>query len=372
MKDEIIQLKQAIDDGQNNGSIWLPLHFPKMGTQVGIGKKILTLIGGGSGTGKTAFTDLAYILGPYSWYLKHKDNTDIKLRWIYRSMERSQTYKLAKWTSLILYLKYKYLIDVPTLLRWGTHKNKMPQEVYEKVTETYNLLDEMLDYVEIVDGSINPTGIYKHVQEYAKTVGKEELIPYTTKEGIQRTKKVYKQNNKNLITIIIIDHIGRLSAEKDAGGQYLSANGKPLLDRMSSYCSSEFRDYYGFSPVIVSQFNRGIEDTQRRTKTELSPLPSDFRGTSVLYDDCDVALALYNPYKLGDDNNLDYNIPKFVNPQGYNRFRSCYILKNSYGADDLAFGFNFIGEVGNMIELPKANEISDYNKYANPEVKIKV
>ena len=41
----------------------------------------------------------------------------------------------------------------------------------------------------------------------------------------------------------------------------------------------------------------------------MSPLPSDFKSTGNLYEDADVALALYNPYKLGDTTNLGYNIP---------------------------------------------------------------
>lgn len=74
-------------------------------------------------------------------------------------------------------------------------------------------------------------------------------------------------------------------------------------------------------------------------------------------------MALYNPYKLGDNSNLDYNIQALVDNRGYNRFRSCYALKNSYGIDDIASGFQFIGEVGLMNELPKASDINDYSVY---------
>lgn len=371
MKEELIKLKNEIDKGQAGNSIWVPLHFPKMGQHVGIGKSIYTIVGGMSGTGKTAFTDLAYVLAPYSWMKKHKDKSDITIRTLYYSMERSKTYKLGKWVSMRLFIKYGILMDVPTLFKWGLHRNKMSEEVYQKVIESFDYFDEMLDYVEIMDGTINPTGIYRGVQKYAETIGKIEEIPYTTKEGLQKYHKVFKQKDSNVITIIVLDHIGKLKGET-SDGTFLHPQSKQLLDKMSDYCGSEFRDFYGFSPVAVSQFNRGLEDTQRRTKTEMSPLPSDFKGSGNMYEDADVALALYNPYKLGDNNNLDYDVPKFVNSAGFNRYRSCYVLKNSYGNDDVAFGFNFIGEVGNMIELPKANEITDYSKYSNPIVKIKV
>lgn len=371
MKDEIKSLKRAIDDGIEGKSVWVPIGFSKMGESVGIGQRIYTIIGGMSGTGKTAFTDLAYVLQPYSWMKGNGEENNIQVRWLYFSMERSKVYKLAKWASIRLYTKYNILIDVPTLLGWGNRKNHISSELYEKISETYNVLDEMLDYVEIMDGGINPTGMYKAVNKYALAHGNIIENSYMTKDGVEKIKKIYKPNNDRLVTVIVIDHIGKSKGETIEGTFYHPQT-KPLLDKVSDYCGSEFRDFYGFSPVVVSQFNRGLEDTTRRTKTEMSPLPSDFKSTGNLYEDADVALALYNPYKLGDNNNLGYNVQNFVNSAGYNRFRSCYVLKNSYGVDDIAYGYNFIGEIGMMKELPRADLISNYNQYAEIDaIKIK-
>lgn len=159
MKDDIKDVISAIDEGRAGNSVWIPLHYKRMGEHLGIGKKMYVLIGGMGGTGKTAFTDVSYVLGPYSWWMKNKDNTDIKPRWIYRSMERSKTYKLVKWASLRLFMNYGILIDVPTMLRWGPSKNRLPDEVYGKIVESLDYYNEMLDYVEIIDGSENPTGM---------------------------------------------------------------------------------------------------------------------------------------------------------------------------------------------------------------------
>lgn len=364
MKQDIIDLKKAVDDGIAGKSIWVPIGFDKMGKSVGIGQKIYTVIGGMSGTGKTAFTDLAYVLQPYSWYIQHGKEQDITVRWLYFSMERSKKYKQAKWAGIRMYLKYNILISVPAILGWGQRKNHISGEVYEKLTECLDALDPVLDHVEIFENPQNPTGLYKTVFNYASYHGKFKDVEYTNKDGIIRTKKEYIPNNSRLITIIIIDHIGKCKGETIEGSFYHPQT-KQLLDKMSDYCSTEFRDRFGFSPVVVSQFNRGIEGVERRTRTENSPLPSDFKSTGNLYEDADIVMALYNPYKLGDDANLGYNIPKFVNNEGYNRFRSCYVLKNSYGNDDIAYGYNFIGEIGYMNELPKASEITNYDKYAN-------
>jgi len=364
MKQELIDLQKAIDKGREGKSIWIPLHFPKMGQEVGIGKSIYTIVGGMSGTGKTAFTDLAYVLAPYKWMKQNYDKTGITIRVIYHSMERSKTYKLAKWVSMKLYTQYNILMDVPDILGWGVQRNRVPEEVYQKIVKCFDYFNEMLDYVEIIEGPINPTGIWKNAYNYAETVGKFEKVPYTTLEGDEKYHTIYKTNDENLVTVVLLDHIGKLKGELN-DGVFLQPQSKALMDKMSDYAGSELRDRLGFSPVIVSQFNRGLEDTQRRVKTEMSPLPSDFKNTGNLYEDADVALALYNPYKLGDNENLGYNIPAFVNSKGYNRFRSCYVLKNSYGVDDIAFGYNFIGEVGIMYELKKAGLLTpeDYLRF---------
>lgn len=369
MKEELVKLKQAVDDGIAGNSIWVPIGFTKMGESVGIGQKIYTLIGGASGTGKTAFADLAYVLQPYSWFKKHREEHNIEVRWLYFSMERSKQYKLAKWAAIRLYLKYNILLDVPTFLGWGNRKNHIPGEIYAKVTESIDALEPLLDYIDISEGTKNPTGIYQHVKRYAEHHGVMVETPYITKDGIARTLKEYKPNNPRLVTIIVIDHAGKCKGETIEGSFY-HPQSKQLMDKISDYCGSTFRDLYGFSPVVISQFNRGLEDVQRRVKTEMSPLPSDFKSTGNFYEDSDIALALYNPYKLGDLSNLGYNISAMVDSNGYNRFRSCYVLKNSYGVDDIAYGYQFVGEVGMMNELPKAQEITDYTKYSQVKARI--
>lgn len=354
MKTQLIDLKNEVQKGREGKALSIPFAFTNLKDDLDISQQTYYLVGGRGGTGKTAFADLIFILYPYNWWLANKDKTDIKFRAIYRSMERSQRYKLAKWAAFRLWIKYSIIVDVKELL--GRRTSKITDELWDKFVESLDYMNEMLDYVEVIDGSMNPTGIYKHVKEYAETVGTFVETPYITKEGIQRSKKTYKPNDSNLFTIVLIDHAGKSTGEI-VNGKYLSQESKELIDRLSHFCGSEFRDNYGFSPVLISQFNRGLEDTTRRVKTEMSPLPSDFKNTGNTYDDADVVLALYNPLKTQDNNNLGYNIPSFV-IDGKNRFRSIYLLKNTYGADDLSSGSYFLGENGYMKPLPISTNIT--------------
>ena len=97
------QLLKQVEDGIEGKSKWIPIGYDKLGSHIGIGQKIYTLIGGNSGTGKTGFTDCTYVLNPYKWYKENKNKTDIKFKIIYRSMERSKSFKIGKWVCAKLY-----------------------------------------------------------------------------------------------------------------------------------------------------------------------------------------------------------------------------------------------------------------------------
>jgi hypothetical protein len=308
---------EEIEKGRNGDVTTIPLCHPKLGEHIVIGKQLYTLIGGNSGTGKTSFTDNTYVLGAYDWYVKNKHQTDIELKIIYRSMERPKAYKLGKWACSKLFTDYNIMFDVPTLYGWGTRKNHIPDEVYEKVKEVLNYFNQMEGVVEIIDGAENPTGVYNQLISEAEQNGVIRQVSQFEKE--------YVPKNKKRITLVIVDHIGKLKKER-------GFNKKENIDKMSELLGVG-RDFFGFSPVVVSQFNRSLSDSQRAKNKELTPDPDDFKDTGNLYEDADVALALFNPYKFKIFDHMGYQIQKFVSDKGYNRFRSVTALKNSYGID---------------------------------------
>ena len=117
-------------DGKNNG---IPMGFNRLNKYVGIRKGIYTLIGGLTGSGKTSFVDDAFVLNPFDWYISQKA-PNIKLRMIYRSMERSRTYKLAKWVSRKIFMDQGFLIPVNKLLGWT---EKMTHDEHEVLLRNY-------------------------------------------------------------------------------------------------------------------------------------------------------------------------------------------------------------------------------------------
>lgn len=348
-------LKTLIADGRKGEAAWIPLALPRLGQHVQIAQKRYYLLGGASGTGKTALGHQLFILAPYAWYRKNAiltQETDVKLKIIVRNMERPTPVLIGKWACLYLQQKYGILMDVTSLLGYGQQKSRVTDEVFEKVTEALDYFEEMLDVVQIIPGSENPTGIWNHLKRVAEEDGQVKQIT--------KYVKAYKPHNDKQITLVMLDHIGRISVER-------GFDERINLKKMSEYLSI-VRDLYGFSPVVINQFNRGLQETGRRGFIE--PEERDFKGASNMYEDTDFAMALFNPLKYGKKEHAGYQCHKLVSATGVNRFRSLHILKNSYGMDDFQVGMRFIGEVGHFDELAQPQSIGDrdYRALANLEI----
>lgn len=348
-------------EGRNTG---IPLPLGTLASVINnIQQRTYITIGGQAGTGKTGLADFMYVFYPYLWLRKNKDNTDIKLKVIYRSMERSKKYKIQKWTCMYLFMKYNILMDVPTINGWAGKKFNITPEIREKIKEAEEFMEEMLGdgTIDLIDGSINPTGIFNGLVDYARKTGKEEKNELEGKGGHKYSEYSYKADDENLYKIGIYDHLGKLKPESRNGKMFTK---KENMDKFSEYLQWT-RDLYGFTHIAINQFNRGLESTDRMKIKSLGPESSDWADTSNIIQDVDIALGLYNPYKVKDFSHAGYDVRKFLADSGENRFRSCTVVKNSFGVDDVVVGLNFIGECGYFRELPSSDKIKDYEEFTN-------
>ena len=336
---------QAGLEGRNNG---IPMGFNRLNKYIGIRKSMYTLVGGLTGSGKTSFVDDAYVLNPFDWYISQTD-PGVKLRIIYRSMERSRTYKYAKWVSRKIFLDQGIIIPVPKLLGWT---DRMTHDEHDMFLMYEDYMDHIKDVITIIDGPDNPIGIAKHLKDYALGNGRiEEIDQYNKK---------YIPDNENEITIVVIDHIGLLKPTKDYPTK------KQTIDKMSDELRY-VRDMFGYTPVVVSQFNRDISNPLRLKNGDVEPQLEDFAESSQTQNDADVVLALFDPmrYKVADP--MGYDLNKLKDAAGAKYYRSLRLIKNSYGEDDARIGLGFLGQIGMFKELPKVKQMSDsiYNEVIN-------
>ena len=337
-------LKQEVENGIAGRNTGLPMGFNRLNRYIGIRKGMYFLVGGLTGSGKTSFIDDAFVLNPFDWYIMHKGPKP-KLRIIYRSMERSKTFKLAKWTCRKIFLDNGIIIPVTKLLGWG--KEKLTKDEHDMFLMYEDYFNEMKEAITIIDGPENPVGIAKELKAHALQNGRIEQI--------DEYNKRYIPNNEDEITIVVIDHIGLLKLTKDQPTK------KQAIDKMSDELRFA-RDFYGYTPVVVSQFNRDISNPIRIKNGDVEPQLEDFADSSQTQNDADVVLALFDPmrYKVPDPSG--YNLDALKDEHGAKYFRSLRLIKNSYGEDDLRIGLGFLGQVGMFKELPKRRDMteSDY------------
>jgi hypothetical protein len=306
------------------------------------------LVGGLTGSGKTSFIDDAFVLNPYDWYITQK-NPGIKLRVIYRSMERSRTYKLAKWVSRKIFLDTGTIIPVNKLLGWT---EKMTKDEHDLFLMYEDYMGNMGETITIIDGPENAVGIAKELKVHALQNGRIEQV--------DEYNKIYVPNDPSEITIVVIDHIGLLKTTKD------QTTKKAAIDKMSDELRYA-RDFYGYTPVAVSQFNRDISNPIRIKNGDVEPQLEDFADSSQTQNDADVVLALFDPLRYKVDDPSGYSINKLKDQFGAKYFRSLRLIKNSYGSDDIRVGLGFLGEVGMFKELPRVKDITDadYERVVN-------
>lgn len=331
--------------GKNSG---IPMGFNRLNKYLGLRKSIYTTIGAAAGCGKTSLVDCAYVLNPYDWYIKNKHKSNVKFDVIYFSMERKKTYKLAKWLCMKIWKEEQKLVTTDELLSWQNTLSPKIQELAKFYIDYY--FKEMTEsgIVTIIDGQQNPTGIYKFMKAHALKKGKiEEISEFENR---------YIPNDDNLITNVVHDHAGKTKNE-NIGGKY---DKKLSIDKASEYyCWA--RDFLGYSPIMINQFNRtSYQDIQFAKKEGGDPDPTVeyWKDSGNVIEDCDVAISLFNPYKYSLEEYMGYTVNEFTDTSGNNKFRGLKIIKNSYGTDNLRIGLGFLGEISLFKELTKSKDIS--------------
>jgi len=205
-------------------------------------------------------------------------------------------------------------------------------------------MGQMEDVITIIDGPENAVGIAKELKAHALQNGKIEQV--------DEYNKRYFPNNEDEITIVVLDHIGLLKTTT------VQTTKKQAIDKMSDELRYA-RDFYGYTPVAVSQFNRDISNPIRIKNGDVEPQLEDFAESSQTQNDADVVLALFDPmrYKVADPSFYDLN--KLKDAQGAKYYRSLRLIKNSYGEDDVRIGLGFMGQIGMFKELPRQKDMTD-------------
>ena len=164
---------------------------------------------GATGTGKSKFARYSFAL----WSYKYCKENSIPFKIIYFALEESKDFF---WTTILLdKLKEKHNIKLTYYQYKGFHDG-MTDEIQKYADELLPEIEEMKKYIVVVDDVSNPTGLLKIVEKEIENDGiLDRSETFTDDEGNEITLKKFKPNNKDFHLVVVVDHIGLLSPEKN-------------------------------------------------------------------------------------------------------------------------------------------------------------
>ena len=361
MLDRFKNTLELIKKGRQGLNMGLYHGLPSLIDYVpGVQRENIYLIGGVTGSGKSALATNCFVFNPYEYYLKHKDK--IKLKIFIWSIEISPEILLAKAVCRRIFLDHGILVDVNYILSRGN--NRIDEKVYKLVESYEQYYKEFEDRV-IINGPDNPTGIRNTILEYLNNHGelKKKPVTITHKDGTTEEKMIidkYVPDHENTYIICLVDHLNILKTER-------GYSKKQTIDKLMEYMV-ELANRFKITPVLVQQLNRSVEQWERLKNSSIEPQISDFKESGDTTDAAHIILGMCYPQRWEFPTYRKYEVIKLDD-----RFRGVKVLKNRDGAPNIVKGCAFLGEIGLYKELPAGldmkekdyTEISSIKKYTN-------
>lgn len=333
------QAKQDIDRGLAGLNMGLPMGLDRTDQLLfGVQPGMYYLVGGDTGSGKSHLLNNLFLLNP----LDHLRNNGIKkkVKILYFSFEMAARAHILRALPRHLWLNDNIVTDVNTILSRGQN-NKIPADVYKRVLAAEAYFDWLESHITFVDSAMGKTKIEKLLRKTA-----EENGIFIGEPG----EEVYQPTDPDQLILVILDHNGlsKRETEKDIKG---------VIDGISKVFV-DYRNRCGFSFVVLNQFNRDIQSSDRKKLGSIEPQLSDFKDTSGSQEDADLVIALADPWRYGHNKYKDFDISILQD-----KFRCLHVLKNRSGATNKHIGLNFFGNLGIFEELPRAKDmtIHDYS-----------
>ena len=338
------QILNEIDRGRAGFNHGITMGMPKLESIMdGNTRETYTLIMSNSGSGKTSFALYSYVYKPL---VAHLNDNDYKCLFI--SLEMNEISLYIKLLSIYIFETYGIQLSYKEILS-RKREYILSDEHYELVKACIPWVTKVKKHLEIYDKKASAKTVYAILKQRLEKMGK-----FVETE----TRQIYIPNNQNLVYNVVIDHIALITP---SDGRKL----KEEIDLLSAYLVT-LREKCKISPVVIQQANREQGNIERFKAGKSAFSINDAKDTGNTVQDCNVMIAIYNPYRDGLKTYRKYNIEVL---QG--AFRSIMVLKNRFGDCDAEVGCNFFGGINYFRELKKPDEIYDYEQYTDPNYLLK-
>lgn len=336
-KEEFFNL---VEEGRKGKNIGLSIGSPKLEMYMdGFLPGTSYLIGGASGTGKSTYMLWAMVYQPLIHYLKG-EGQELDPHWLMFNLEMTRSQVYAKLVSMYIFDNFGIELKFKKIFSRG--KDCILSD------EEFNILQQCSGFIDELD---------KRITNYEGVLTEAIYVTEVTKElkkfGVWKDNK-YFPFNPNQVLGISIDHCSMTKA----------TNGRSKKEEMDAISRNSviFRNTCTIvSPIHVAQFNRGSGSDERLKQGMQDPTQNDFKDSGALYDDSQVVLAVFSPHKYKMTSYRKYNIKVLEQT-----FIATFLLKSRFGTSDILVPMGFYGDCSHYNELPKPDEIYDYEKYTSP------
>lgn len=334
---------ELIDKGREGSNIGLTMGLPKLESYMdGYLPGVSYLVAAASGVGKSTFALHSFVYRPLmDWW--NTDDPAKKARdpyFIQFNLEMTEEQIYAKLLSMYIYDTFGEQIRFKEMFSRGKDC-MLTDDHYELIKQCDAFLDLLDQRLIFHDGAFNAEKYKKCLEEDLKKFGKFENGNYIP-------------TNSNQIIGVMVDH---LSLTRASNGR----SKKEEMDLVSSYAVQFRNKCTVVSPIMIMQFNRDSGNQERLKQGLQEPTANDLKDTGAVYEDSHVVIALHSPIKFKLTTYRGYDIKML----GQN-FVSAILLKSRFGTSDIALGLGFYGDCSIYKELPKADKITDYEKYKEP------
>lgn len=329
------RLMEMIESGREGNNMGLSTGIKKLDDLIyGVQRKWIYVVGAASGGGKTTFSLYSFVYQPLVQMLGNP-----KLKIIFFALEMSSEVLMAKLLSLHILYTYGIKVEYKEILSLGT---KLTDEKYALIKDSAEWLAQVEQHLIIYDKPVNADGV------------NDFLIQYLNLNGsfveLSDTQITYKPNIENAYTIVLVDHV-----------RLLQGKPKEEIDKLCDYLVY-LRNVASITAVLIQQINRDSQSMDRRKAGYYLIQQSDLADSSAPAQSAETILALFHPFREQLTTSCGYDITKMGD---YCRILQC--IKGRYGESDKAIGLSFYGSVGAFKQLPRPDQISDYEKYKTIE-----
>lgn len=279
---------------------------------------------------------------------------------MYFALEETEEEFWLSFISVMLYEKFNIELSTAQLKSLGNFT--VSNENLIKIKQCQDFVNELAQFVEVIDYIHNPFGIYKHVRDYfeSKTNKLGEYTYETINEGKDRITTGYKHFTDTHY-FVITDHISLLTNENG------NSDYQTLGHFSKEYCLKGFCKRFNCTTINIHQQNaegQTLEFFKGETiEQKLEPSLSNVANNRETIRDCDLVLGLFAPARYKIAMYRGYDITKLQN-----KYMALLFLKDRhYGLGNSYVHMYFNGASNYFEELPLAEEFKKnpklYDKY---------